>query len=191
MQNHFEHTDDSILWNHIIKGDENAFHVLFKRKYGTLMLFGLRLRMDRELVRDMIQELFLELWKKRFSLPPVENLNAYLKQILKRKIYRASEKQSKLVVRNNNLHDENEMSYETFLIQQETNHHKKAKLEDAFKKLTSKQNEIIRLRFYKGLSYDEIAKQTGTKKRTVYNQVHSAILILKKYMLISLLFLIQ
>jgi len=44
-------------------------------------VFGLKLKMDREFVQDLIQDLFLELWNKRFTLPPVENLNAYLKQI--------------------------------------------------------------------------------------------------------------
>lgn len=189
MQKHSKHTEDAILWNQIIEGDEKAFHQLFVQQYKTLMLFGLRIRLDRELVRDMIQDLFLELWKKRSTHPPVNNLDAYLKQVLKRKIYRAVEKQSKVISKDYDSTDAKEFSYETFLIEQETNNQQKSKLNKAFETLTKKQKEIIQLKFYKGLSYEEIAKETGTQKRTIYNQVHSAILILKKYMLFSLIFL--
>jgi len=59
------------------------------------------------------------------------------------------------------------------------------KLKEAFSQLTKKQKEIIELRFFKGCSYDEIATQTHTQKRTIYNQIHTALKILKKSMLLS------
>ena len=186
MNNHSKNTEDTILWNQICKGDEKAFHQLFEKKYRPLMIFGLKIKMDRELVRDLIQDLFLELWNKRFSLPHVENLNAYLKQILKRKIFHASKKQLKVVPHDKSLSSEKVSSYESLLIEQETSEIKKSNLEKAFQELTPKQKEIILLKFYKGLSYEEIANKTGTQKRTIYNQVHSAVLILKKYLLLNL-----
>jgi len=183
MLNHSKHTNNSILWNQIIQGDEKAFHRLFEEQYRSLMKFGLGIRMDKELVKDMIQEVFLEIWKKHSNLPPVENLDAYLKQILKRKIFKSIKKEKKISISEIPLEDEYVNSYESFLIEKETNLQVQSKLSKAFQTLTPKQKEIMELRFVKGLSYDDIASKTATQKRTIYNQVHSAILILKKYML--------
>lgn len=180
MLNHSKHTSNSILWDKIINGDEKAFDQLFKEQYRSLMLFGLGIRMDKELVKDMIQEVFLDIWKKHPTLPQVTNLEAYLKQILKRKIFKAIQKETKITAIDGRFEDEKVPSYESLLIQNETNHQIKSQLNAAFQSLTPKQKEIIELRFLKGLSYDDIALETQTQKRTIYNQVRSAILILKK-----------
>ena len=183
MLNHSkQHIETSILWNEIIQGNESAFHRLFIEQYRSLMIFGLGIKMDKALIEDMIQELFLELWKRRSSLPPVENLNAYLKQILKRKIFKSIQKGEKVhYLKFLNINDQVH-PYESLLIQQESNQQLRFKLQNALNKLTQKQKEIIQLRFFNGLSYDEIAHQSGIQKRTIYNQVHSAILVLKKFM---------
>jgi len=183
MHNHSKNTNNSILWNQIIQGDEKAFHQLFEKQYRSLMRFGLGIRMDKELVKDMIQEVFLEIWKKHKSLPQVENLDAYLKQILKRKIFKLVKKENRINSKDIPLEHDQVNSYEAFLIQKETNLQVQSKLSKALKNLTPKQKEIIELRFFKGLSYEDIAEKTSTQKRTIYNQVHSAISILKKYML--------
>lgn len=182
MLNHTkQYIETSIIWNEIIQGNKRAFHRLFTEQYRSLMIFGLGIKMDKALVEDMIQELFLELWKKRASLPPVENLNAYLKQILKRKIFKSIQKSKKINGLSFFSNKDHAHPYEALLIEQETNRQRQSQLRNAFKELTQRQKEIIQLRFFKGLSYEEIARQSGTQKRTIYNQVHSAILVLKKY----------
>lgn len=180
----FSQIKDAELWEEILNGDKKCFQILFEKQYRSLMLFGLGVRADKELIKDMIQELFLEVWKKRNQLPKVEKVSAYLKQILKRKILKKLSKESKF--QSNKQVDPTSLilSYEALLIQQENKNAIHSKLLKAFQQLTPKQKEIIQLRFYEGLSYEEIAEKNHTQKRTIYNQVHSAIKILKKYMLL-------
>ncbi len=180
----------SRLWQGIKEGKEQSFKGLFEYQYADLLRFGLRICFDRALVKDTIQDVFFEIWKKRAQLPVVKNHSAYLKQILKRKlIKKINEKNKKQIAVSNNRRPSE--SYETELIRQQDEKNKKQKLEQAFQYLTPKQREIIKLRFFEGLSYDEIADKTATQKRTIYNQIHSSLKVLKKSMLISLMFFLQ
>jgi len=45
--------------------------------------------------------------------------------------------------------------------------------------LPNRQKELIVLRFYEGLSYEEIVYKTGLSHRTVYNKIHEALKKLK------------
>lgn len=52
-------------------------------------------------------------------------------------------------------------------------------LKNAILDLPKRQRELIKLRYYHGLSYDEIAEKTQLTKRSIYNQIHTAIKSLK------------
>jgi RNA polymerase sigma factor (sigma-70 family) len=45
--------------------------------------------------------------------------------------------------------------------------------------LPNRQKELIALRFYEGLNYEEIVQRTGLSHRTVYNKIHEGIKKLK------------
>jgi len=45
--------------------------------------------------------------------------------------------------------------------------------------LPNRQKELIVLKFYEGLSYDEIVQKTGLSHRTVYNKIHEGLKKLK------------
>ncbi|MDB5275708.1 MAG: polymerase sigma factor, sigma-70 family [Ferruginibacter sp.] len=49
--------------------------------------------------------------------------------------------------------------------------------------LPARQKELIILKFYEGLSYEEIVQQTGLAPRTVYNKMHEALKKLKLEMI--------
>ena len=66
-------------------------------------------------------------------------------------------------------------SYEEHLISSQDDLQKKAKLRQTFSTLTLSQKNILTMRFYKGMSYEDIASQLGITKRTVYNQIHTVI----------------
>jgi RNA polymerase sigma factor (sigma-70 family) len=50
-----------------------------------------------------------------------------------------------------------------------------AKLANAFQSLSPSQRQIMLLKYYDGMSYEEIAHQLNNKPRTIYNQVHDAL----------------
>ena len=166
-------------------GDRNAFLSIYECHYNALFSYGFSLCANTEITKDCIQEMFLEIWAKRDSInSDVENIRSYLFTWLRRKIYKElgheeSEKSTNQMVHNL---DENILPYEDLLIAFQNSEEKKEKLRSALSKLTKKQLEMIKLKFFENLSYAEIAAKTSLKQRTVYNLIYEAIQNLRLYM---------
>lgn len=60
--------DDKVLWNLLVKGDQKALEILYQRYYSLLLNYGLKCSTDRELVKDCIQDLFINLYKTIISM---------------------------------------------------------------------------------------------------------------------------
>jgi len=41
--------------------------------------------------------------------------------------------------------------------------------------LPARQRELIILKFYEGLGYEDIVRKTGLTRRTIYNKIHEAL----------------
>ena len=131
---------------------------------------------DRALAKDVIQNLFLELWEKQSLPADVRHWNAYLRKALHRKMVKTLKK------KNLYFHDIPESgdflfapSYEELLIEFQTNEAKKRDINIALQQLSEAQRRVLRLRFFEEMSYDDIAAETNTSKQTVYNQAFAAI----------------
>ena len=66
-------------------------------------------------------------------------------------------------------------SYEDLLVAFQLSEEKKEELQRALKKLTKKQLEIIKLKFFENLSCSDIAAKTSLAPRTVYNLIYEAL----------------
>jgi len=181
-------TDDNsknrILKKAIANADDAAFEQLFTLLYQDLYSSGFRLCGDKELTKDSIQELFLELWQKRKQLSDIQNVKAYFKTSLRRKIIRKIKEQRK---RNYQSLDDaiREIpvpSYEQLLIVAQDDLVEKSRLQKALKSLSPQQLEMLKLRFFKEMTYQKIAETTGKSKQTIYNQVFDAVKKLRKFM---------
>jgi RNA polymerase sigma-70 factor (ECF subfamily) len=172
---------DAQHWHNIKKGSEDAMIALYKGSYLDLYAFGFKICANKEQVKDAIHEMFCEIWQKRHSLSEVQQVKAYLRTYLKRKLL-------KEIYQNHNHEgltkvDEGiskEKSYESLLIEAQENEEKKKKLWLALDHLTKNQKEIIKLKFYEGLSYEQIASALSLQPRTVYNHVYEALQVLRK-----------
>ena len=174
-------------WGSMAGGDRNAFLALYKSHYQALFSYGITLTADRELTKDCLQELFLEIWHKQSSLnKEIKNVRSYLFTWLRRKIFREL-----VLLSGKTCTDEmigsfatKELSYEELLIAFQQSEEEKEQLTDALKKLTKKQLEIIRMKFFENLSYAEIAAKTSLAPRTVYNLIYEAIRHLREHMIL-------
>lgn len=157
--------------------DKNAFLTVYRNYYAQLFRYGFSLTSDKELTKDSIQELFLEIWNARTDFKEVRNVRSYLFTWLRRRISRKLSLQTrqKYVEERQNVGDVNQSSYEELLIAFQSAEEKKEKLARALANLTRKQVEIIRLRFFENLSYEEIAAKTLLTTRTIYNLTYEAI----------------
>jgi RNA polymerase sigma factor (sigma-70 family) len=161
-------------WSSMTEGDRDAFLSIYECHYQALFSYGFTLTANTELTKDCIQELFLEIWKKHGTInKEVKNIRAYLFTWLRRKIFKelarlAGEKCTDELIEN---FTQNILPYEDLLIAFQQSEEKKDELRAALKKLTKKQLEIIRLKFFENLSYAEIAGKTSLSQRTVYNLI--------------------
>jgi len=181
-------------WGSMAGGDKNAFLALYKSHYQALFSYGITLTANRELTKDCLQELFLEIWHKQSSLnKEIKNVRSYLFTWLRRKIFREL-----VLLSAKTCTDEmvgsfatKELSYEELLIAFQQSEEKKEQLRNALKKLTKKQLEIIRMKFFENLSYAEIAAKTSLAPRTVYNLIYEAIRHLRVNMMLPSLLVIS
>jgi RNA polymerase sigma factor (sigma-70 family) len=167
-----------MLWESFRKGDADAFAALFREHYGILYRFGNKFTKDTELLEDSIQELFIELWQAK-SQAPVLSVKAYLLKSLKYKLLKAFRKHGKTVAIHDNGDVPFELSHETFLIDQQESDEKKQRVIKALERLTHRQKEIIYLKYYQNLSYEEVSEIMNINYQVARNLLYQAIKSLK------------
>ncbi|RZS74287.1 RNA polymerase sigma-70 factor [Pseudobacter ginsenosidimutans] len=77
MENIPPHTGPALLLR-IIEDDTRSFDQLFMEMYAPVFLLTSRLTGDDESARDIVSDVFLQLWEKRKSLTHVKDVKAYL-----------------------------------------------------------------------------------------------------------------
>ncbi len=78
----------------VLCGDKSAFGEITERNYAALHHYGTRFTSDRDLIKDCLQDLFLEIWERRHSLSHIEAIKPYLFQSLRNNLIRRVRKQS-------------------------------------------------------------------------------------------------
>lgn len=151
---------DILLWNDFLEGSQSALSKIYLDNVNDLFAFGCKFAVNKSLVKDCIQELFITLIQTRTRLSQPDNVKAYLFISLKRKIIRelvCSSKFEQVVERGDyrfeiGFEEPDETQNET-----DTYSKKTGVVRSAVESLTSRQKEALYLRFYFGLSHKEIA----------------------------------
>tara|TARA_R110000868_G_C10599166_1_gene740314 strand:+ start:188 stop:673 length:486 start_codon:yes stop_codon:yes gene_type:complete len=137
----------------------------------------MKLNPDKDFVKDCIQDVFLDIYEHKSQLSIPKNINFYLFKALKRTLFRKLKKERK----NDGLNDLNqtyfatEYNIESETIDKEIEKRNKRIINLITKELTSKQQEILYLKFNKGFSYIEISEIVGIDNNSVRKQVYRAI----------------
>ncbi|MBS1660311.1 MAG: sigma-70 family RNA polymerase sigma factor [Bacteroidetes bacterium] len=166
-----------MLWESFRKGDRDAFAALFRAHYEALFRFGSKFTADTELLEDTIQELFMELWQAK-STTPVLSVKAYLLKSLKYKLLKVFRKNSKHIPLGDN-DVAFEWSHENFIIAEQESAEKKKLVLDALQRLSNRQREIIYLKYYQNLSYEEVSEIMNINYQVARNLLYQAIKSLK------------
>jgi RNA polymerase sigma-70 factor (ECF subfamily) len=164
-------------WKCMLEGDQNAFLKIYNLHYRSLFRYGFYLSRDKELTKDCIQEVFLELWNNSAAVNKnVHDVKGYLFTWLRRKIHKAVSHSIKQKEKESNACPTGEeLSYEELLIAFQTTEQDKERLTRALNNLTKKQLELIKLKYFDDLSYEQIACKTSLATRTIYNTIYEAL----------------
>ncbi|MBZ5856917.1 RNA polymerase sigma factor [Flavihumibacter profundi] len=174
--------NDEILWRGMMDGDREMFLALYRKYYHSLLFIGLKKIRDPHLVKDAIQQQFMYLWEKRGTIQEAKSVRAYLINSFLRKLaadWIKTEKSTRLEVAWSNVAHEPLPSPEENLIANQDQRQLHEYLMHNINALPARQKELIVMKFYEGLNYDEIVQKTGLAHRTVYNKIHEALKKLK------------
>ncbi len=167
------------LWKSFRTGDKLAFGQLMRENFRHLFSYGSKFSDDDELVKDVIQDLFLKLWEKRLNLSEDVNPKAYLTASLRRALHRKIQSQSKF----SNYSELNELecsfnleiSVEQQLIEKESTRDLAFKIAANLSELPARQREVVFLKFFQDLSRDEISEVMQITPQTVSNLLQLAL----------------
>ena len=179
---HPQHMGDVMLWSAFRSGDEQAFITVFDRFSPAMFNYGCKISSEREVVKDALQELFIEIWQNRKRLGDTDSIKFYLFKSLRRKLLRIKAKQRNAAAESycdDDLMDTTP-SHELVLIDEQKLLEKKQKVMRMLNQLSKRQQEVLFLRYFEELNCEQIAAVMSIGKQAVYNLIYHALAELKK-----------
>jgi len=173
---------DIALWESFLKGDQEAFGLLFKNNYPYLFQYGIKICPNAALLEDTIQDLFVEIWRGRNAVPTL-SVRAYLLKALKYKLLKELARNNATALHDNMAEDGAfELGHEAFLVARQEDEERSKKVLQSLQQLSPRQKEIIYLKFYQNLSYEEVSVIMNINYQAARNLLYHAIKALKKVM---------
>ena len=166
---------DQSLWNEIRAGSEQVFSDLFFRYSDLLLNYGYLVAKDRELIKDCIQELFLDVWRRQEALPEAVKVRYYLLKAFRRVLLRRIQQDARRrydPVPDPDLFD---LSREDDIAQSESAYLLRTYLAGKVNELPPRQKEIVYLKYYEDLSYEEICEIMGIRQQAAWNLISRAV----------------
>lgn len=158
------------------------FHHWYETFQYAFMNMGSRLGYQQDEIKDIIDQFFLDLLEKKIDPASIQNPQAYLSTAFRRKLIDHYRKNSKIRIVAVRADDESyaEVSIQDIIEKMETNTALINAIRRAYKKLPARCRKVIDLKYYQGLTTEEIALQTGLTKRSVYNNLFEGIKLLSE-----------
>lgn len=151
--------DDKVLWNLLVQGDQKALEILYQRYYSLLLNYGLRCSADKELIKDCIQDLFINLYQNTHINVTGVTVRSYLLRALKNNLtYKLISEKEVDSLDNSVFHiPVNEDLFEQLFPKNDRDIWLAHRLLEAISQLSPNQKTILYLRYVEELSYKEIA----------------------------------
>lgn len=181
-----------IVWDKFRAGDKEALGKLALYYYPLLYNYGLKLHADADFVCDCIQELYLELWERRSFLSATDFVKTYLLKALRNKISKESIRLKRFKAPQNlPFESPTDISAELQMVLKEEETAQIKQLNSILDTLTKRQQEIVYLRFYQNLEFDEISEIMGLTRQSVANLLHRTLKKFKDNWTTPLIFLLS
>jgi RNA polymerase sigma-70 factor (ECF subfamily) len=169
-------TDHELL-QRLRNGGEDAFDAIFRTHYAPLVGLAESLVRERAIAEEVVQEVMLEMWRRRETLHVQESLRAYL--------FRATRNRALNHLRHERVERRGEPFARGETATPALGHHRlvedeiDAALRDAVQALPERCRQVFELSRAQGLRYAEIATTLGISVKTVEAQMGKALRILR------------
>ena len=168
---------DSELQELLLTNGEQAIVLIFKRYYSYLCKAVYKIIPDNNLVEDLTQEVFFELWRRRKQLAVTASLKAYIR--------RAAVNKALNYIRDQKIKFSDSDQYETVrssapsITQQLEAEELQDKIDYAIDQLPERCRIVFVLSRFEDMSYNEIANHLDISVKTVENQISKALKLLR------------
>ena len=172
---HPDATDDSRLIVRIRAGEQGAMSELYDRYSSVVYGVALRVLQDAAAAEDVLQDIFLQLWRKPEAFDSSRgSLGAWLAVIARhRSIDRLRQRRPEtdieevMIAGGTDLRDETERS---LVIE---------KVRQALGEMNEDQRKALELAYFQGLTHTEIAERTGEPLGTIKTRIRSGLQLLR------------
>ena len=171
--------DNAQLIRGLQKDDIFSFEEIYRKYNRKIYSFSLGYLRNKNDAEDVVQEVFLNLWRKRSDLKVEGNIDSYLFKITYnaiRKHFRKLSRERKYLEDHGKTIDmiddstSTDIEYNNLLEMADT----------VISQLSPRQKTIYLLNIREGLSCEEISKKMGLSRRTVENHLYRATSYMKK-----------
>ena len=193
---YFDQKSEKEIWAEFKSGSEAALVYIYKRFYKVLYNYASQFTQNRELIKDAIHDLFIELMRKRKKLSDTTSIKYYLFKSIKVNLIGKLKRNKKIDLKENLLDGFDfglSFSIEQVMIDRQIDEEKKLRIDLALKTLTSKQREIIYYYYFESMGLKEISGLMGfTNQKSAQNLLYKSIKTLRcKSLVISTLICFQ
>lgn len=167
-----QHAEDHLLLQKMKGGSNIAFDIIYEKYWEKLYNTAYKRLNDEDYAKDIIQDIFLQLWQRREDLQ-IEHLQTYLYTSVRNNVFKYLEKEKRYTPVTKLLEQLSAASEkaDAYLLRKEF----MTSFETLIRTLTPSQQEIFRMRFHEDLCTLEIAKKLNITRKTVQNQLHRSI----------------
>jgi RNA polymerase sigma-70 factor (ECF subfamily) len=185
--------NDQQLWQQLKDGEEGALENIYREHVEALLRYGGQFSTDTGLIEDSIHDLFVELWRNRTGLGDNDNIRPYLLVALRRKLIRQIKRAQRIQSEADTREIEflAEPSIDTAIIGREISEANAAALQKAMTQLSNRQREVLYLKYFEDMNYDDICEALGINYQSVRNLVSTGIKALRKYLTVLWVFFLH
>ena len=154
-------------------GNMAAFSQLYNLHINVLFNYGLKLTIDKELLKDCIHDIFVKLYTKKEELGTIDNLKSYLFISLKNKL--CDELRKRMYMSDTAIEDVNAVAptdVEDDYMEEEQRKNEFSLVKRLLDQLSPRQREALTLYYIEEKKYEDICEIMNMNYQSVRNLMH-------------------
>jgi len=168
---------ETTLIDRLRLGDKAAFDELFRLHYRYLVVIAHKYLNDRDGARDIVQDVFLDIWKRKENLKIDQSAKFFLRRAVINKCLASKRKSDRITVNTEIVNTDNRGDNSTS--DQVAYNDINAFVNEIINGLPERCREVFILSRKKEMSHKEIAAQLNISTKTIENQMTKALKIMR------------
>lgn len=165
-----------LIMEHISLSEYSSFENLYNEHAAALLKIAIKKTGNKDLAMDIVQDLFVDLWQRRFQISIKTSPHNFLVSSLYYKVFQYFRKEGvtkKHIEQFTILHSVEQPVIEGFRVDdiEQSYQDMMGCIHESVDQMPLRMREIFRLKYYRSYSNQEIAESLGISNQTVKNQL--------------------